>query len=69
MINGHAAGVAAWLALRDLRSVQPIDVAELQGILKKEAAVFGYVPHPQQEALKVLRSKYAPKPPAPFNWE
>jgi hypothetical protein len=69
MINGHAAGVAAWLALRDLRPVQAIDVAELQGILKKEAAVFEYVPHPQQEALRILRNKYAPKPPAPFNWE
>lgn len=69
MINGHAAGVAAWLALRDLRPVQAIDVAELQGILKKEAAVFDYVPHPQQEALRILRNKYAPRPPAPFNWE
>ena len=69
MINGHAAGVAAWLALRDLRPVQAIDVAELQAILKKEAAVFEYVPHPQQEALRILRNKYAPKPPAPFNWE
>jgi FAD dependent oxidoreductase len=69
MINGHAAGVAAWLALRDQRPVQAIDVAELQGILKKEAAVFEYVPHPQQEALKILRDKYAPRPPAPFNWE
>lgn len=69
MINGHAAGVAAWLALRDLRPVQAIDVAELQAILKKEAAVFDYVPHPQQEALRILRNKYAPRPPAPFNWE
>jgi len=69
MINGHAAGVAAWLALRDLRPVQAIDIAELQAILKKEAAVFEYVPHPQQEALRILRNKYAPKPPAPFNWE
>jgi len=69
MINGHAAGVAALLPLRDLRPVQAIDLAELQAILKKEAAVFEYVPHPQQEALKILRNKYAPKPPAPFNWE
>ncbi len=69
MIGGHAAGVAAWLAVRDGRPVQAIDVAELQGILKQEAAVFEYVPYPQQEALRILRDKYAPKPPAPFNWE
>jgi hypothetical protein len=69
MIGGHAAGVAAWLAVRDQRPVQAIDVAELQGILKQEAAVFEYVSYPQQEALRILRNKYAPKPPAPFNWE
>lgn len=69
MIGGHAAGVAAWLAVRDQRPVQAINVAELQGILKQEAAVFEYVHYPQQEALRILRNKYAPKPPAPFNWE
>jgi hypothetical protein len=69
MMSGHAAGLAAYLATRDRRPVQAIDVAELQAILKAEAAVFEYAPYPQQEALRLLRAKYAPKPPAPFNWE
>jgi hypothetical protein len=69
MINGHAAGVAAWLAVRDKTSVQKVNVAELQQVLGKEAAVFEYVPHPQQGAFAVLRNKYRPPPPLRFNWE
>jgi hypothetical protein len=69
MIGGHAAGVAAWLAVRDGRPVQAIDIAELQDTLRQEAAVFDYTPNAQQEALRILREKHAPPPPAPFVWE
>ncbi|MBI4877435.1 MAG: FAD-dependent oxidoreductase [Acidobacteria bacterium] len=69
MIIGHAAGVAAALAIRGRRPVQDIPVAELQKILKSQAAVFEYVPYPQQEALGILRRNLAPPQPMRFNWE
>jgi hypothetical protein len=69
MINGHAAGVAAWLAVRDDVPVQKIDVGELQQVLGREGTVFEYVPYPQQQALDFLRRKYRPQPPLRFNWE
>lgn len=69
MIIGHAAGVAASLAIRDRKPVQEVPVAELQKILLSQAAVFEYVPYPQQEALNILRSRTAPAAPRPFNWE
>lgn len=69
MMIGHAAGLAAYLALRD--SVAPHDVKtpELQRILKSEAAVFQYVPYPQQQSLSIIRRKLAPQGPPRFNWE
>jgi hypothetical protein len=69
MIIGHAAGVAASLAIRDRKPVQEVPVAELQKILLSQAAVFEYVPYPQQGALSILRRKMAPPAPMPFNWE
>jgi hypothetical protein len=69
MIIGHAAGVAAALAIRDKKPVQEITVAELQKILSSQAAVFEYVPYPQQGALDILRRNLAPPQPRPFNWE
>jgi hypothetical protein len=69
MILGHAAGVAAFLATRDGKAVQDISVAELQKLLKQQAAVFEYVPYPQQEALDILRRMLRPREPLRFNWE
>lgn len=69
MIIGHAAGVAAALAIRDGKPVQEIAVPELQKILKSQAAIFEYVPYPQQEALGILRRMMAPPQPMRFNWE
>jgi len=69
MIIGHAAGVAAGLAIRANKPVQEIDVPELQKILKSQAAVFEYVPSPQQQALDILRRALRPSGPALFNWE
>ena len=69
MILGHAAGVAAALAVRDGRPVQDVPVAEMQKILKAQGAVFEYVPSPQQESLMMLRRMFAPPSPARHNWE
>jgi len=69
MIIGHAAGVAAGLVIRANKPVQEIDVPELQKILKSQAAVFEYVPSPQQQALDILRRALRPSGPALFNWE
>lgn len=69
MIIGHAAGVAAQLAIRDNKLVQEVAVPELQKILKSQAAVFEYVPSPQQQALDILRGALRPSGLARFNWE
>lgn len=69
MILGHAAGVAAALAIRDGRSVQTIPVPELQKILRSEAGVFEYIPTPQQEAFRIIHSKRRPQGLLRFNWE
>ncbi len=69
MIIGQAAGVAASLAVRNGVAVQDIRLADLQRILKSQAAVFEYVPYPQQEALGIIRNKMRPPGPARFNWE
>jgi hypothetical protein len=69
MIIGHAAGVAAWMAIRDRKPVQEISVPELQKVLLSQAAVFEYVPYPQQRAIEILRQRTAPPQPRPFNWE
>jgi hypothetical protein len=69
MILGHAAGVAARLAIRDNKPVQDVSVPELQKILLDEAAVFEYVPTPQQQAIQKIHRRMAPKAPARYNWE
>jgi hypothetical protein len=69
MIIGHAAGVAAHLAIRDGAPVQRIRIADLQTILRREGAVFEYAPNQQMQALGVIRSRYAPQRPLPYNWE
>ena len=69
MIIGHASGVAAALAIRNNSSVQDVNIAELQKILKSEAAVFDYVPTPQQDALRIIHNKMRPKGVSLFNWE
>jgi hypothetical protein len=69
MIIGHAAGVAAALAIQGKTSVQKVPVPELQKILKSEAAVFEYVRTPQQDAIGIIHGKMRPKGIALFNWE
>jgi hypothetical protein len=69
MILGHAAGVAAALALRDKVRPHDIDVKQLQQILLKEAAVFEYNEYQQQRSLQILRDRLRPSPPLRMNWE
>jgi hypothetical protein len=69
MIIGHAAGVAASLALRDKVRPHDIDVKQLQEILLKEAAVFEYNDYQQQKSLQILRDRLRPPPPLRMNWE
>jgi len=60
MLIGHAAGIAAKLAIEGQTSVQDVPVAELQRRLKAEGAVFEYGTEFHEEALAVLRKRYAP---------
>jgi len=46
MILGHAAGVAAHMAIRAGVAVQDVDVAALASRLREQRAVFEYVPRP-----------------------
>jgi hypothetical protein len=69
MILGHAAGVAAKLAIGGGVAVQAVSVEELQKTLLEEAAVFEYVPTPQQRALGIIHQKMRPPAPLRFNWE
>jgi hypothetical protein len=64
MILGHAAGLAAWLAVRGSKSVQEISVSDLQKTLLSQGAVFEYAPNQQQKAFAILQrilSKPAPR--------
>lgn len=71
MIIGHAAGVAAALAIQQKIAVQDIPVAELQKILKAEGGVFEYGAEHQARALAAIRQKFAPPArsggPAPWH--
>ncbi|MBE7544474.1 MAG: FAD-dependent oxidoreductase [Bryobacteraceae bacterium] len=62
MMIGHAAGIAAALAIRGNSSVQDIAVPALQQQLKDEGAVFEYGPRPHQAALEIIRRRFAPLP-------
>lgn len=69
MILGHAAGVAAALALQAKVRPHDIDVKQLQEILLKEAAVFEYAGYQQQRSLEILRDRLRPSGPQRMNWE
>jgi hypothetical protein len=69
MIIGHAAGVAAAMAVKAGTAVQDVNVSELQKTLKSEAAVFDYVRTPQADALEIIHQKMQPKGVGRFNWE
>lgn len=69
MILGHAAGVAAKMAVDSGKPVQDVNVPELQKILKSEAAVFDYVRTPQQDAIGIIHNRMRPKGVGRFNWE
>lgn len=69
MIIGHAAGVAAQLAISGNKPVQEVSVPELQKILKSQGSVFEYVPYPQQGAMGIVQRMMQPKGPARSNWE
>ena len=62
-------GVASHLAIRDNKPVQDVSVPELQKLLVEEAAVFEYVPTPQQQAIQKIHRRMQPKPPLHSNWE
>jgi hypothetical protein len=55
MIIGHAAGVAAKMALSSGKAVQEIDSKALSERLKAQGAVIEYVPSPQTPALNLFR--------------
>ena len=57
MILGHAAGVAAHLAIRAAQSVQDVDTKELTKILLSQGAIIEYVPSRQQPVLSLFRLK------------
>jgi len=57
MILGHAAGVAAALAIRGGKSVREIDTAELRKILVSQGAILEYVPSAQQRALALIQAR------------
>jgi len=69
MIIGHAAGVAAALAIGAKAAVQDIDMGELQRRLKREGAVFEYGAQHNAEALSLIRRRFAPPPRSgPIPW-
>lgn len=57
MILGHAAGVAAKLALQNSVDVQDVDTRELTRILLSQGAITEYVPSRQQAVLSLFRIK------------
>jgi hypothetical protein len=62
MILGHAAGVAARLAIDENRPVQQIDVTVLQTRLRQQGAIFEYVPDPHTRTFDLLRKRPSTKP-------
>ncbi len=55
MIIGHAAGVAASMALKAQRAPHEIDVKQLQGKLVEQGAVWEYAASPQNAAIAKLQ--------------
>lgn len=70
MILGHAAGIAAALAVHENGALQDVNIAELQKTLKAEGAVFEDGIEYQNQGLAAIRKRYAPAPrkgPAPWS--
>ena len=69
MILGHAAGIAAALAVNGKVAVQNIDVKALQQQLRKEGAVFELGAEHQARGLAAIRALYAtPRRAEPAPW-
>jgi hypothetical protein len=69
MMLGHAAGIAAQLAIRDHAPVQDVQIEDLQRQLKAEGAIFQYGPEFQAQALTILRRRFAAPPrQGPLPW-
>ncbi len=62
MMMGHAAGMAAALAIRGNSAVQDIAVPALQQQLRDEGAVFEYGIRQHQDALQIIQRRFAPLP-------
>ena len=58
MIIGHAAGVAAKLAIDSAQPLQRIDTTALQQILESEGAIFAYVPASQRRVIGDFRERF-----------
>ncbi len=69
MIIGHAAGLAAAMAIRAGTPVQDVPVPALRKTLKDEGAVFEYQRSPQQDSLDVIRKRMTPAGPLRSNRE
>ncbi len=69
MIIGHAAGIAAQMAIAGNKPVQEISVPELQAKLKAQAAIFEYVPSPQQGAMGIIQRLLQPPGISRYNIE
>jgi hypothetical protein len=57
MILGHAAGVAAALAIRAGAGVQDVDTRELARILVSQGAILEYVASAQERAIAIFRAR------------
>jgi hypothetical protein len=69
MILGHAAGVAASLAVKNAKAVQDVDLPAMQKILVKEGAVFELGLDHQASGLTAIRRLYpAPQRKEPAPW-
>ena len=69
MLLGHAAGIAAALAIQKGVAVQDVPVAELQKQLLAEGGVLELGVEHQNRALAIIRSRYAPPPrKGPVPW-
>jgi len=69
MIIGHAAGIAAAMAVKSGRPVQDTPLPSLLKTLKDEGAVFEYLRSPQQDGLDAIRKRLTPPGPPRSNRE
>jgi hypothetical protein len=71
MILGHAAGIAAALAISSNAALQDVNIQELQSRLKDQGAVFELGHEFQAQGLAAIRKRYAPPPrkgPVPWGY-